>query len=269
MQWLWTNPKLLKGLSTFWPSAPTLSLPAYPSHLSNRSRGSSASAGRQSATPSSPLSENAMAMDQPQTLEGLGWSEQSIQIAREIDLRDDPLAVELYNRKLPKTIYDTYQQWKIISSGLERYRAKKNDHTWPASLKIDEETIVNLISNKTTYYGYWNKAFLKIDGNNPQHKRLFDWLNTDLGSKLVGSEDEVFDGVQGKRRTRVEAWIQMVSDEVGEGENAEGSMKKKSKERKKEEKEKKKEKGKGKGKGKEKEKGKGKEKKKEKKRKNA
>ncbi|KAH6918845.1 hypothetical protein BKA70DRAFT_1416837 [Coprinopsis sp. MPI-PUGE-AT-0042] len=101
-----------------------------------------------------------------------------------------PLNASFYSGITSTSVRVTYERWALTKEAKAMYTARKKvpslptppsdaplaSQPWPSDLKIKEENIINILSNKTSW-GEWCKAFDNISASNPEHAEVYRYLS--------------------------------------------------------------------------------------------
>ncbi|KAH6911604.1 hypothetical protein BKA70DRAFT_1423335 [Coprinopsis sp. MPI-PUGE-AT-0042] len=101
-----------------------------------------------------------------------------------------PLNASFYSGITSTSVRVIYERWVLTKEAKAIYTARKKvpslptppsdtplaSQPWPSDLKIKEENIINILSNKTSW-GEWCKAFDNISASNPEHAEVYRYLS--------------------------------------------------------------------------------------------
>jgi hypothetical protein len=142
------------------------------------------------------------------TLENLDLSAKALRIIEILGLPHSP--AWLYDHSSCTTLYMAYVRYSQIVKAKEFLKLKKEHGAWPSDLRVIEEDIVNLYTNKTTW-GDWRKTFSQFRADNPKHAKVLEYLQREPGETRgqATAENEVFHPAKGSVLGLAKHWLKL------------------------------------------------------------
>lgn len=149
------------------------------------------------------------------TLENLGLSAKALRIIEILGLPHSP--VWLYDHSSCTTLYMAYVRYSQIVKAKELFKLKKENGGWPSDIRVIEEDIVNLYTNKTTW-GDWRKTLSQFKADNPKHTTVLEYLQREPGETRgqATAENEVFHPAKGSVLGLAKHWLKLHSESEDE-----------------------------------------------------